>query len=928
MRGTQDEPMTVRAFLGTKYGTTEENKVFDELLEKLSERWQDSDDLVAVLGNFFCNGSEIDAAIIKKDSITVVDFKNYGGRVTFSENDYWYADEIRVRGGNKLNPFQQIRDNKYALLNYLQDRPSVINPDKNVNYGHISGIVVFHRPIEFDQSMIGHPTRMWFHVTDIDHISQLLYQITSKQIQLSKSEILNIPESLGIKDYAWSKSTAEIVRPSPQETLRGIRHTASQLEALEHIERFMSNPDEKVFMLKGPVSSGKTALIPSVQNIAYRHDIQTCKLLMPSRRLVRHSTLPHEYSFNSVYSYIYESVPSKSREASSTGETSREPDIVFDLRSNEDPTDTVYVIDEAELLGDTYFEFDECRYGTGYLLSDVLTFVDLPNTCRKLVLIGDDMIIGWGNRQECFLSKSHLADVHNLKLSCFELTNVILDENRCILESALSVREQIVRQEFNRLPVRPDGASVVAIDRDQFHSLFQDCTKKSPCGTVFINYTNDQCKRTNKWIRENLFDRKKDPAEGDVVIFHKSLLLIEEDFDSMVTHTHIPNGEVGTVLFVNPNSEVIQQRLKGRDKPIELVFRDMTIRFPDSDIPDKKIKILENFLYSKDTDISPDESIALRTNFKERLKKASDSPPKRGTPEYWQAMRSDAYLSAARVKYGYSVTGHKSIGAHWDNVFVNLDVQMGQFIENYFRWVYSTMTRAKRRLVLVNMPIINPYIKIAWADNKAGYNIGLIDGSTIPYEREMVSDSTLLEKASAYNFPDDKPFLLQFWSHVYHQLSPCKLTISSIRHNNFQEQYAIAGEGEQEAVVCFYYNKEGDFTKLQLSSASPKDFGDEVVAKIKSESQYQGQGDFGEDYLNEFYCRYEASLKEIGIDIYTLEKKDWCLVFHLVRGKERAITEHFYNSDGFFTRASARKFNSKEMVDVIKEVVVQMVQSG
>ncbi len=94
--------MTIQAYQTQPYTTTHENRIFDALLGKLEEIWGNSEDMVILLGNFHCQGSEIDAAILKKDSITVIDFKDYGGIIKFSENGKWFADTAEIRGGKLL----------------------------------------------------------------------------------------------------------------------------------------------------------------------------------------------------------------------------------------------------------------------------------------------------------------------------------------------------------------------------------------------------------------------------------------------------------------------------------------------------------------------------------------------------------------------------------------------------------------------------------------------------------------------------------------------------------------------------------------------------------------------------------------------------------------------------------------------------------
>ncbi|MBU1728173.1 NERD domain-containing protein, partial [Patescibacteria group bacterium] len=123
------------------------------MVEKLSVEWEESEELFIILGNFYCAGTEIDALVVKNDSISIVDFKDYGGEIIFSENSDWKADGVNIKGGNKTNPYLQVHFNKFELLNYLKEK-NIFNEGNNVNLGHISGIILFHQHISFDNNSI------------------------------------------------------------------------------------------------------------------------------------------------------------------------------------------------------------------------------------------------------------------------------------------------------------------------------------------------------------------------------------------------------------------------------------------------------------------------------------------------------------------------------------------------------------------------------------------------------------------------------------------------------------------------------------------------------------------------------------------------------------------------------------------------------
>ncbi|EIM73842.1 hypothetical protein A3SI_17147 [Nitritalea halalkaliphila LW7] len=185
--------MAVKVLLSRKFDHTHERIMFDEFCKKLFNHYHDSSELYLCIGNLHVEGREIDAVLIKRNAITIFEFKNYGGTLTFHENGDWpittfedgISNTVSVRGGAHENPYQQVRNNKFSLLNTLNLFANL----QNTNLGHISGIVLFSKDIEFDPFSITPRIASWFHVTDLNHLIEKVNQITSTGINLSKDEI-------------------------------------------------------------------------------------------------------------------------------------------------------------------------------------------------------------------------------------------------------------------------------------------------------------------------------------------------------------------------------------------------------------------------------------------------------------------------------------------------------------------------------------------------------------------------------------------------------------------------------------------------------------------------------------------------------------------------------------------------------------------
>lgn len=196
--------MPVKIFLSRNFDHTHERVLFDEFCKKLFSAFHNSTDQYLCIGNFHVGGRELDAIFIKKDAISVIEFKNYGGTLTFYENGNWpittiqngIANTIAVMGGANENPYQQIRQNKFALLNTL----NLFGNFQNTNLGHISGIVLFSQPLQFDPFSITPKVASWFHIADLDHTIEKLNQLTSTGINLTNQEIKGFQQLFNLGD--------------------------------------------------------------------------------------------------------------------------------------------------------------------------------------------------------------------------------------------------------------------------------------------------------------------------------------------------------------------------------------------------------------------------------------------------------------------------------------------------------------------------------------------------------------------------------------------------------------------------------------------------------------------------------------------------------------------------------------------------------
>ena len=65
------------------------------------------------------------------------------------------------------------------------------------------------------------------------------------------------------------------------------------------------------------------------------------------------------------------------------------------------------------------------------------------------------------------------------------------------------------------------------------------------------------------------------------------------------------------------------------------------------------------------------------------------------------AIKKNPYFNALQVKFSYAITCHKSQGGQWKTVFVEQPYLPNGVSKEYYRWLYTAITRAQEKLYLI-----------------------------------------------------------------------------------------------------------------------------------------------------------------------------------------------------------------------------------
>lgn len=219
--------MPFEAYLTAGFQHRHENDMFAALVEKLMAKFANDPAPHVLIGNIMFEGNDLDALFLKQDGICIIEMKSHGGKVNFTESTPWIVGTSTVKGGSKINPFQQVRAYRLGVKNFFRNRErEILRRNRLVMWDHISGVVLFGNPVEFDERILG-GLRLWFGVADLPRIADHLAGIRKDTLRLEAAELRAVLDLLGLSQkYLYTTSTVVAGAPllgSPAQVLKPLQ---------------------------------------------------------------------------------------------------------------------------------------------------------------------------------------------------------------------------------------------------------------------------------------------------------------------------------------------------------------------------------------------------------------------------------------------------------------------------------------------------------------------------------------------------------------------------------------------------------------------------------------------------------------------------------------------------------------------------------
>ena len=509
--------------------------------------------------------------------------------------------------------------------------------------------------------------------------------------------------------------------------------TEEQKELVDELLDFFESEEDNIFILKGYAGTGKTSIMLGL--VKYLSEMKRPFYLMAStgrasKVLAEKALYPASTLHSSIYIMQIVEIPPHQR---------KNDDMMyrvgFKLKNSNHSSDTIFFVDESSMLSNAYQRGGNFVFGSGYLLDDFFRF----KGPAKVVFIGDPAQLPPVNvKFSAALNKKFLESNFEPGVREFTLKKVM----RYSPDSGMNyntnhLREVITSKNFPPLSIKASGFDDMEVfnhENDLIKKYYETIKQSGVDNAIYITFTNKTTSFVNRKVRVHLWG----PSKVNQLQINESLMVARNNY-----LYGLNNGDLITVDSID--SKVI--------KKAGLSFRKITIRVSDPDpakgVIVKEVMIIDDLLYSDGRDLSMEQDMDILKNYfgrmshlakeiyetlvaiqhleaEEQVEKInllahekkvkldayslSQKLPSKNKfikKMAYDNMQTDPFLNALRVKFGYAITCHKAQGSEWENVFIHFEKSLSYLDrENLYRWTYTAISRAEKKLHLLNSSFI------------------------------------------------------------------------------------------------------------------------------------------------------------------------------------------------------------------------------
>ena len=445
--------------------------------------------------------------------------------------------------------------------------------------------------------------------------------------------------------------------------------TIKQRKLLTLLSDFIFNENKNaLFLLKGYAGTGKTTTIGAFVNSLWTAGKKSV-LLAPTGRAAKVISLYSKKPAFTIHKKIY--FPKKQSNGS----------VAFVLQPNKH-TNTVFIVDEASMIPDG--RQNQQLFDSSSLLDDLISYVYSGVNC-KLIFIGDTAQLPPVKLSVSpALEKDTLIYDYHKEVIEIELDEVMRQhEDSGILANATALR-LLLKNEDEKFQFDVDFADIERLEdgydiEDAIVSAYESDGVED---TAFIVRSNKRANEYNQQIRYNIRGQENEISAGDYIMIVKNNYFWLPESS---TAGFIANGDICEVLKILSIKELYGFK-----------FAEVEIRMIDyPEMHPFETVLLLDTLTSESPSLTYEESNKLYQAVKE------DYAHEKSKYKQFMAIKKNIYFNSLQVKFSYAMTCHKSQGGQWKTVFIEQPYLPDGVSKEYFRWLYTAITRAQEKLYLI-----------------------------------------------------------------------------------------------------------------------------------------------------------------------------------------------------------------------------------
>jgi hypothetical protein len=970
------------------YSKNYENTFFREFARHLHKSFADNGRSGLLIGSPFCEVDErlqIDALLITDQVVSIIDFKNFSGKINLPnernfEMGIWTNETgDQIKGGSSINPFIQLKNQKRRFSEvYTKSIKSNLAHGDTLDCSHIVCAVCFQKEIELNRE-IPNSKELAFWIIDrinfIEKISDII-DVSDKDVNISPNSYHAFKKVFRADKFKFYDRPLEDklkVFADKSTTLDFKKLYADQHSALSEIKAFLENPEQQIFVLQGTANSGKSYLIPFIQELAYNLGIQETEIFASSSRVANNLlTIGGLERVNSIYSYIYGGQKNNKQEDEQTKEIENNEEIdetndseelqveEIPLKNCDNADNALFIVDESQLVSDSFNQSIDLIFGTGYLLKDFLSFTNSANTKRKIIFIGDPFQLQLGKTDESPLNPLYLEEAYKLKTNAYQLLDKPDFSNNN--KEALFCVDKIRTKYFNSLQFIADDNFCFLQKEDVAKAVSDIIHNKIECH--ILCFSNEESQNVNYWIKQSIIKNGQDIAINDLVLFNNNIS-IEDINDPFAEPKKVYNGQFATITGVNiALIEKIIKTKKNQESTV-LTFREISLILNETG--QKAIVLsLENYRLNAKAELSKNEIVAFKILLNSYIADYLKSNPFDKTNEYSEILKSENYMlieaaikdlkqklesgekvktkldeklreqkklfksaskkhraniestlrkdpsteyykfkNSALLRFGWAMTIDKASSYKWKEVIINTDSNTrfngSKTHEPYFRLLYTAISRATRKVSLINYKPISPFDKTEFVDNI---------GEKKAMEFLFISDNTDLESA--------KNELIEL---VKNKLgNEFVLNVIEIPGWNVRVNFII---NSNEVTLDFGFDKKAQF-KFPKYISGDKNLSDKINELVSNE-----KGNVSFDIILDLwrkteYLKLNNELSKVGFQFNQIIQTQFKDRIKVIGNNEELDLEVDYNGDGAFSKITAKYYSNQAIWNTFIDAINQI----